>query len=205
MKNILLVVSACIATFVAPAQISLGPVAGVHSAQRHYSAQYAEFTNRQQTDWHAGAIADIGLGKRFSLRPALMHEKYGRDFAAVSLYCTGTYKVPIKNGSYFLGGAGPYLAFDTYKYIGPGMYGNGQTIAQGWLKRIQWGAYTNIGYQFRNGIVIMAYYERILMNMLNDEVDPSPFKKISMYYDNFGCSAGYLFKLSKKKPPVEKK
>lgn len=197
MKNTILLVCACLAALSTRAQISAGLVVGVQSAQSHHSAP--KFVNQHRNDWHAGAVADIPISKRISLRPMVMHEKYGMDFAAISAYCIGTYKLPLKNGSYLFCGIGPYVAFDTYKYIGPGKYVNGQIIEDGWLKRVNRGGYADIGYHFRNGIVIQAYYERILMNMLNDEVEPWPFQKISMYYDNFGVSAGYLFRFSKRK------
>lgn len=198
MKRIILNVCACLLVLQSTAQISIGPIVGMHSGFSHmefdkYASAYIK------RGWRAGAIAEVKMGKHFSLRPMLTVAKYGYEATPLGLYGIVNYNAFFGNGSNFFVGVGPYAATSVTKYKVEGPPGAG-TVYVNLVKPLFIGAYANVGYQFKNGLFIAAHYEQVLSNMLRKDVfGPMPFKKQSLKYDDYGLSVGWLFKIAGKK------
>lgn len=212
MKNILLSLCSSMVVLVANAQISIGPFAGVNAVNRLTTIGAKKFTYHFQ-DFQIGVAGDIRLSNHFSLCPNAAYERYqnGGSFGIIDmigLLCAATYKVQFRNRSFFYVGAGPYIITPAKKYkfkaiqyvAGPAIKISDERL----LQPLGAGVGLNAGFQSRIGIFFNVSYKRVMTNMASEELSSLQYGVPNWRYTNYGLSAGYLFKLSKKKDTPKK-
>lgn len=212
MKKTILGLSAFLICSNCKAQVSLGPVAGGHAVIRLTKIDDEKITDHFQ-GFQIGVAGDIALGKHFSLWSNLMYERYENVNSygiidMIGLFCAATYKLQLKKVGFFYVGAGPYLVTPAKKYTfrliqyiaGPAIKISDERL----LRPFGAGAGLSVGFQSRVGIFFNASFKHVLTNMRPADLLTQQYVAEEWRYYDYGVSAGYLFKLSKKKDTPDK-
>jgi hypothetical protein len=175
MKKVLIVASLIGLTSFSFAQsVSFGIKAGVNFPTLSVSDGSASATSSSSTGFHAGAIADIGLGQ-FSLQPGILFTTKGGSSGSSSFGSSDLklnyLEIPVnllynisvpKAGKVFLGG-GPYFAYGLSGNNGT-KFGSGAND----IKNPDFGINILGGFRFTNGLFLSGGYGFGLGNLNND-------------------------------------
>jgi Outer membrane protein beta-barrel domain len=199
MKKILLVACAVVGISYANAQVSFGVKAGLNVSTVNASKNIIDEPLKARPTFHVGGLANISLGKLFTLQPQLLLSGKGTNVNHGDH--TDTYKfmaidIPVN----FLYNAGKGLWFGAGPNFGYNLSGKIETheggmheeeeikfgSGAGELKRLDLGVNLTAGYQLKSGILFSANYTAGLSNWSN--------VANSTYRNNIlGISVGYVF------------
>ncbi len=211
-------------SFPVVAQFSLGVIGGFHKTKgfiRINDSNPMEIGRSEGLSPSIGAIADIDLGKEFSLQPAIVFSddgflkgiKNSTKIVTIPLpviepqICIVT-KHSMNDRLRFTFGAGGYVSENVHPYdvVYFDDKGNIATTLR-WRRRPNFGVMANVGVELNKRVFIRADIRRILTSIFTlENTDPNT-PKFSFYaaYYKFGLSAGYLFRTGKKAPKPELK
>lgn len=200
MKKLLLVLVIAVSAFTVNAQVQFGVKAGVNFANQKYTYGGVSVSPKSLLGFHAGVIANFGVGDKFIIQPGLLFSQKGAKIDENGVTYTDTYNyldIPI-NGVYkidagsvkILLNAGPSLS---YALSGKSKDDSGSTNIEfgsneGQAKRLDFGIGFGGGVQF-GSVVASLNYNIGLANIYN----PPTGYDMSVKNNVFSISVAYLF------------
>jgi len=148
--------------------VSFGIKGGVNFASLAASGGGFSVNSSNITGFHVGGVADIGIGKTFSLQPGILYTTKGASGLTL-----GYIEVPVNllynseagSGKFFVG-AGPYIGYGVSASNGNSFGSGANDIAA-----LDYGINTLVGYRFTSGLTFSGGYGFGLANLDNDKTD----------------------------------